>query len=348
MLSVRVFQEPTLPAGLPTGNDLMSGPISSGVVTRAQKETQFVLTNITHRLNVLVTQQDHDRFAIYYLILALLSGSVGTVLVLYGMRKSILFDFYDGHDYVAFGFGVFFFVPCFLWLVFLFCPTKSERELRRKLQNEDRDRKKPTLFNEMVNRAKKFSEPPTRKIRVDVIFRKKTYHVTASTMRDFCESVESQTGLPIERQLVRHFDEDLEVILEHKLDEHYHLDNGATLYVYNKGGFATADSPVKRQYEALTERMQQEIREKMAQVDEDGNFKLRDPAEQAQLDAEAAAKKKKKKGSKGNFANWVEATPLSFNGGSGGGGETRRSFTNTSTMKAQTPDGTKGRVSWKV
>lgn len=325
MFSAKVtpIPEPTLLTELPSGKQLMSGPITSGVVTRAQKESQYVLSTITHRLNVLITQQDHDRYTIYYLIVALISGSVGTILMLFGLRKSVLFNFYSGRNYVAVGFGCIFFVPLLLWILFLCCPNREERKLRRQLKMENIERKRPTAFNEMVEKAKKFATPPPRKILIVAVFRKKNYNVVASTMKDFCESVEAQTGLPIERQLVRFQDEDLELDLGKKLDEDYGLHHGSYLYVYNKGGYMTQDSPIKKQYEVLTHKINAEMKQRPP-IDDKGRLLINAP------DADDRPK---------SIGEWVTATRNSFRGG---GTPQKYSREGLSTPEK------KGKVSWKV
>jgi hypothetical protein len=181
-----------------------------------------------------------------------MSGAIGAVLLLYGLRITLLFASYPGYDYIAIVFGGIFSIPVLVWLRYMFLPNHADRIRRKKISYERKERRKPSLFNEMVDHAKKATEPPPRKIRVFAHFRKKDFPIVASTMKDFCEALEHQTALPIERQLLRFQDEDLNIDLTKKLDLHYGLDNGSRVYVYNRGGYRTHDSPVKKQYEDLT------------------------------------------------------------------------------------------------
>ena len=84
------------------------------------------------------------------------------------------------------------------------------------------------------------------------------------------------SGLPIERQLVRHKDEDLHIDLAMKMDEPpYNLNNGDRLYVYNRGGFFTTDTPIKRQLREIEERNRLEAlayKRAAAPVEEKSNF----------------------------------------------------------------------------
>jgi hypothetical protein len=330
MFSAKVtpIPEPSLLTQVPTGKQLMSGPISSGVVTRAQKETQYVLSTITHRMNVLITQQDHDRYTIYYLIVALISGSIGTILMLFGLRLSVMFDYYSGHNYLAVAFGALFYVPLLCWFIYLCFPNKEERQLRRQLNIENQERKRPTAFNDMVNKAKKFATPPARKILVVAVFRKKNYNIVASTMKEFCEAVEAQTGLPIERQLVRHMEEDLELDLAKKLDEDYQLHHGSYLYVYNKGGYMTQDSPIKRQYEVLTEKITAEMNARPP-IDEKGRLLINAP--------EADERPR-------SVSGWISATRNSFRGGNSFNAGQQRTLPREELSSIDK----KNRVSWKV
>jgi hypothetical protein len=240
-------------------------------MSRKEKELVYVLTSVANRLSVIKLEQEHDRFIIFYLIFSLLSGAIGAVLLLFGLRKTVLFDFYTGKDYVAIAFGCLFCLPCVLWMIHILFPFKSERSLRLKLKHERKERKRPTLFNEMVEKAKKSAEPPPRKIRVIVIFRKKEYPIIGSTMRDFVEALEHQTGLPIERQVIRYQGEDLEIHLDKKLDEFYGMDNDSRLYVYNQGGYFTQDSQIKKEYEILTLKLNAEINAAQANQNPNSN-----------------------------------------------------------------------------
>lgn len=253
----------------PTGNELMSGPISSGVVTRKQKELMYVLSNVTNRLEAISLEETLHRTRRKYFVACLIFGVGGMMLIFLGTRTTVLFNYYSGnYDPVALAFGCLFCLPMVIFILTIICPTREQRQKLKIIKVERKERKKETLFNDLVEKAKKHAEPPPRKIKVFAVFRKKEYPIVGSTMKDFCEALEHQTGLPIERQLIRYLDQDLEIHLSHSLIENYKLDNGARLFVYNKGGFRTADSPLKREYEELTGAFNAEI---------NAQTKLKDP-----------------------------------------------------------------------
>eukprot|EP00597_Dinobryon_sp_UTEXLB2267_P000590 CAMPEP_0170066052 /NCGR_PEP_ID=MMETSP0019_2-20121128/5891_1 /TAXON_ID=98059 /ORGANISM="Dinobryon sp., Strain UTEXLB2267" /LENGTH=200 /DNA_ID=CAMNT_0010273039 /DNA_START=383 /DNA_END=985 /DNA_ORIENTATION=+ len=115
-----------------------------------------------------------------------------------------------------------------------------------------RERKKPTFFNQMVKEAAIHAEPPVRILHVIAHIRKKDYQIHCSTWGQFCEEVQKSTGLPIERQLIRFKDEDLLITdLTKKLDVDYGIDDGDRLFVYNRGGFFTKDSPLIKQHNEI-------------------------------------------------------------------------------------------------
>lgn len=257
----------------PTGNELMSGPISSGVVTRKQKELTYVLTNVTKRLEAVALEDNLHRTRRKYFLVCLIFGVGGMMLLFLGTRTTILFSYYSGnYDPVALAFGGLFCLPMVIFILTIICPNREQRSKLKIIKVERKERNKESLFNDLVEKAKKHAEPPPRKIKVFAVFRKKEYPIVGSTMKDFCEALEHQTGLSIERQLIRYLDQDLEIHLTHRLDEHYKLDNGARLFIYNKGGFLTADSALKQEYEELTGAFNAEINAQTTPKDPMGRY----------------------------------------------------------------------------
>jgi hypothetical protein len=183
--------------------------------------------------------------------LGLFSAMIGLMLILFGLGQTVFFETYD-FNFIPIIFSFFFFLPCGFWVYYLCTPDKKEAEERRRIFIERRNRRKPTLFNELVENAKKANEPPPKKIRVLAHVRKKDYPIIACTMKDFCELVENATGLPIERQLLRFNDED--IIIKHlnmKLEDDFGVRENNRIYVYNKGGYFTRDSPIKKNQREL-------------------------------------------------------------------------------------------------
>ncbi len=240
---------------LPTGMELMSGPIKSGGMSRTEKEIEFVIKNVKTRLETLYQDQLFETGKLKLFMIALVCSMIGLILIFYGLRMTILFDTYkeDPPNYIAVGFGAAFGLPMIYFFSFLCFPNKNQKTARRKIKRERRERKKPSLFNQMVEDAKNATEPPPRIIKVIARFRKKDYEIAGSTWKDFCEEFERRTGLPIERQLIRFKEEDLVIDLAKKMDADYGLDNYSKVFIYNKGGLFTRDAPIKKQYEELLE-----------------------------------------------------------------------------------------------
>lgn len=235
---------PTRP--LPTGQELMSGPITSGAMTRQEKEIWFVMDNIENRLKSLKNDEGFQTYKWTLFAVSVFSAMVGVTLILFGLHLTFFFERFEEENLVAIVFGGIFCSPVLFWFYYVFLPSKAERRRRKRIHIDRMDRRKPTLFNQLVEEARKFTEPPPRKIRVFAHIRKHDYPIVASTMHDFMEAVANQSGIAIERQLLRHNDTDLEIHLHEKLDEYYKLDDNAKIFVYNKGGYFTADSPLKK------------------------------------------------------------------------------------------------------
>ena len=233
------------PRPLPTGMELMSGPITSGGVTRQQKEIEFVIDNIDGRLGSLKMDEKFQTYKALLFSVCVFSAMGGVTLILFGLHTTFFFNKYSG-NVPALIFGGIFCSPMLYWFYYLFIPNKEEKRRRRKLQMDRMDRRKPTLFNQLVEEAKKATEPPPRRIRVLAHIRKHDYPIVASTMQELAEAIANQCGLAIERQLLRFNDNDLEIHLDKKLDVYYGLDDNSRVFVYNKGGFFTNDSPLKK------------------------------------------------------------------------------------------------------
>jgi hypothetical protein len=250
-----VFDEESQPYQLPTGNELMSGTIKSGGMSRTEKEIDFVITSVRDRLDHLYRDQLFETHKLKLLMFAFTCSLIALLLIFFGLRLTILFDTYKSRkkDYIAVSFGGLFFLPMLYLLCYLCFPNKVQYKERKKIKKERRDRKRPTFFNQLVEDAEKATEPPPRLIKVTAKFRKKDYIVIGSTWKDFCEEFERMTGLPMERQLIRYEEEDLLIDLTKKMDKDYGLDNGSRVFVYNKGGLFTKDARIKKQYEEILE-----------------------------------------------------------------------------------------------
>lgn len=230
---------------LPTGNELMSGPITSGATTRQEKEIAFVMENIENRIQSLQNDEMFQTYKWLLFSISVFSAMVGVTLILFGLHMTYFFERYKGNT-VAIVFGGIFCSPPLYWFYYLFVPSRQEKRRRRRIYIDRVDRRKPTLFNQLVEEARRFTEPPPRRIRVLAHIRKHDYPIVASTMQELTEAIAKQCGISVERQLLRYNDNDLEIHLKEKLDVYYGLDDNARIFVYNKGGYFTASSPLKQ------------------------------------------------------------------------------------------------------
>jgi hypothetical protein len=249
------FADEEKPYVLPTGDELMSRPIKEGGQSRFEQEIDFVINNVKTRLDTLYMDQMFETGKWKFFMFALICAMIGLVLVFYGFHLTILFDNQQDNptDYVGVAFGCVFFIPMLWFFSYLCFPNKQQYTIRKKIKKERRERRKPTAFNTMVAEAEKATEPPPRLIKVIARFRKKDWTIIGSTWKDFCEEFERQTGLPIERQLIRYNDEDLQIDLAKKMDADYGLDNFSKVFIYNKGGLFTQNDPRRLQYEEIHE-----------------------------------------------------------------------------------------------
>lgn len=251
----------------PTGHDLMTGPVKSGGLTRQEKEIKHMLKLIHHRLSFLAQQQQFDAHHLKLFLIALIFTSGGIVLLLFGFRLTVLFNTYEKDNIPAICFGFLLQIPMFTWLNYYFNPNKEERLKRKILKAAKQERQKPSLFNDLIEEAKKATAPPPRKIRIIFTLRKKDYPVLATNLKELCEGIENATGLPIERQLIRYRDDDINMDdLTKKLDIDLHMEDNDQVFVYNKGGYYTKDSEIRKKYEELTTMEQRLMREEAAKV----------------------------------------------------------------------------------
>jgi hypothetical protein len=182
------------PYDLPTGEQLMSTPIVSGGLTRREKEIEFLQTNIQNRLTSLEEDESFETYKVFLFMFGVLSACVGVTLILFGLHLTPIFEKFQDDNIPALVFGGIFLIPLFLWFVFMFLPGRKERFKRKRIHRARRERRKPTLFNDMVNDAKRAAEPPPRKIKTLAHVRKHDYPIVASTWKEFCEALENATG----------------------------------------------------------------------------------------------------------------------------------------------------------
>eukprot|EP01039_Chlorochromonas_danica_P005015 gene5015-5507_t len=233
-----------------TGHDLMSTPITTGVLSRREKETQYVVGDIERRLKVLEAETVFSTYKVALFSVTFLSLIAGILLILVGTHTTVIFQALPLEPGVI-AVGGLFCLPIFYWVKVVFLPNRLEYNQRKSIKMERQSSKSRNLFDQITNAAKKFAEPPPRRIKVFAVIRKKEYPIVASTWKSFCEEVENKTSLAIERQLVKFRDEEVKVDFKLKLDEHYGMDSGDKIFVYNRGGFDTQNSPIRKQYQEI-------------------------------------------------------------------------------------------------
>lgn len=249
---------------LPTGNQLMSAPIVKGgrVKDKFEKEREFVVNKIDKKLKVIGMEEQFQLHKWILFVIGLAFALAGVVLVLYGFHTTVFFEMYQQINIVAIVFGVLFTIPLFVWLVFLYFPNSEEKKNRRRIHIEHIERKKDTFFNKMAKEAEQYATPPDRVLEVIAHVRKKNYPIKCTSWWQFCNGVEKATGLPVERQLIRFNEEDLEILdLKVKLED-CGITDGDKLYIYNRGGFFTKNSPLQLQNEELKAKAKKKLKQK--------------------------------------------------------------------------------------
>ena len=249
---------------LPTGNQLMSAPIVKGgrVKDRFEKEREFVVNKIEKKIKVIGMEEKFQLHKWILFVIGLAFALAGVVLVLYGFHATVFFQMYQQVNIAAIVFGVLFTIPLFVWLVFLYFPGSEEKKNRRRIHIDHLERKKDTFFNKMAKEAEQNATPPDRVLEIIAHVRKKNYPIKCTSWWQFCNAVEKATGLPVERQLIRFHDEDLEILdLKVKLED-CGINDGDKLYIYNRGGFFTKNSPLQLQNEELKAKANKKLKQK--------------------------------------------------------------------------------------
>lgn len=219
-------------------------------MSRAEKEMVFIVKNIADRLGNLAPEAKYEITKGICGIFTFLSLVLGTVLVLKGFSLTVIFasDDPDMNFVIA---GAAFAAPCVVWFTYIFIlpyipcgPCRRIREKRRFILEQRGERKKPSLFNEMVADANEHSKPPIIRTPLFATFRKKEYKVVCHTMEEFQEIFYFKTGVPPDRQLIKLREPDgSSEVFEFKPEEFIlDLDNrgvrkNTMFWIYTKGGY---------------------------------------------------------------------------------------------------------------
>ncbi|RYG94828.1 hypothetical protein EON65_56880 [archaeon] len=178
----------------PTGAELMSTPIQAGAVSRKDKEVYYVVRNINQRLNALHKDLTFNTYKVKVFTVCLVFAMIGILLILIGTATSVLFA-EQKVDLVKIVFGALFCIPMLVWIKFMYAPDKNEKHRRLSLRAERGESKHKNLYDRIADQARKYAEPPPRRIKVIANLRKKDHAIIAGTWKEFCEELEHQSGV---------------------------------------------------------------------------------------------------------------------------------------------------------
>lgn len=230
---------------LPTGAELMSTPIvelaapgkKDKVLTRFEKEKAFIMHNVARRLDLLVPERAFQLRKSVCFWVGILFAVIGTVLVLKGFQATPLFQAYN-FNIIEISIGGVLCLPLCGWFLYVYALpiVPSVRRRRAELHMQRKERKNPGLFNDMVRQAEENSQPPVKKIRIYLNFRKHEFNVTAHTVQEMCEQIEYRTNLRPSQQLFKYKGEELHLPLD-KVLEDLQIREGTKFDLYNRGGY---------------------------------------------------------------------------------------------------------------
>ena len=106
--------------------------------------------------------------------------------------------------------GAAFAAPCVLWFLYIYVapclpcgPCARMHQTRATIHVQRAERKKPSMFNDMIGAANEDSKPPIIRTPLFCTFRKKEYKIVCHTMEEFQEMFMFKTGVPPSRQLIK-------------------------------------------------------------------------------------------------------------------------------------------------
>ena len=218
-------------------------------ISRAEKEKMFIVKKIEDRLGNLLPEARYDQCKGLCGIIGFLFTVAGGVMVLKSLSQTVLFasDPYDPDLFVV---GCSFGLPCIIWFIYIFiwphlpCShCRGIKATRSFIHGQRRERKDPSLFNNMVAAANKFSEPPIIRTRLFAMFRKEEYTIVCHTMQEFQEIFHFKTGVEPSRQLIKLREPDQSSYIFEFQPEEFILDlanrgvvKDTLFWIYTKGG----------------------------------------------------------------------------------------------------------------
>lgn len=182
----------------------------------------------------------------YFAFVAAFFGSIiGTFMILFGLAKTVLFETFN-QNYALAGCGGIFFTPWLYFIYLMFCAGRNERLRRKRINDQQRTRKKPSLFNNLLDEAENQRKNDTKPnlIQLIAVIRggngqpQQKYSYAVTTLRTFCEFVEHDTGLPIHRQKILYKGHEL-IEYDMHMAEDYQLPRNSELHIFNRGKYMT-------------------------------------------------------------------------------------------------------------
>lgn len=204
------------------------------------RERNILLEGANEKVDHAIEAGQWSLYKFWALLAAILCGIIGSFFVIYGLSLTILFN---GHpkNYIMAGFGGSLYIPS-LYATYLFCcPSKAERERRNRIAEQDKIRKKKSLYDDMMRAAadQRKDENPPSLIRVVGVLRNsrgfpwKEVPCLASTLQNFCEHMEEAVKIPVNRQVVVYKEKELHDLTLH-LEHDYKLRRNDKLHVFNR------------------------------------------------------------------------------------------------------------------
>jgi len=178
-------------------------------------------------------------------VIAFLSTIVSVILFLYGFQLTPVFQGMGGSWSAVYAGGAFT-APLFYWLITLYFPNicccfqkcRKERDERREMHRLRKERKTPSLFNDMVKEAEERAKPPIKRIIIVAKMYLSYYRVKVATLEEFQIELAKLTGLEPHRQLIKLKGKEIH-FPELRLDDGYGMNEYDELEVFNKGGYLT-------------------------------------------------------------------------------------------------------------
>lgn len=207
-------------------------------MSRFEKEKIFIMHNVAKRLHELNFENYFYLAKSVTFWFGVMFAVVGIICIMRGLQLTPLFAA-DPFDMTYIITGGCFCVPMLLWFayVFLLPVIPSIGRKRKAMRDLRRERKNPSLFNDMVRKAEENSRPPVKKIRIYLMFRKAEFSVVAHTVEEMCEQIEYRTGLRPGQQLFKLSNEEVDLPLESILEDDLGISDCTRFDLYNRGGY---------------------------------------------------------------------------------------------------------------